>query len=53
MSTKPNVARRAALLQLVKQPAPLDRTPQNRVQRRLADRFLRRQAAKRLGNQAA
>ena len=41
MSSSTDRARRAALLMTVRGPAPLDRTPQNREQRRMADRMLR------------
>jgi hypothetical protein len=42
-----SAARRAALVQTVKNPEPLDRVPLNREQRRLAARALQRDAKKR------
>lgn len=42
-----SAARRAALVQIVKRPEPLERVPLNREQRRLAARALHRSAKRR------
>lgn len=42
MSSKTRLQRRAELLFVISQPAPLDNKPKNRTQRRQAEKFLRR-----------
>ena len=46
MTARPRTRRRAELLSIVKGPGPMDNRPKNRRQRREADRFLKRMAAK-------
>jgi hypothetical protein len=46
MTARTRARRVVELMQLVKGPGPMDNSPQNRRQRRQADRLLRRMAAK-------